>query len=214
MLSVQIRVVTRTEMFGLSPKVSHLAAPRGLRFNIDVARPPAGTTPGRFMNESNESSTRTQLVGWGFVVAQFVLIAALILTGQDDHWPIPGWLRLVSWALFVGGFVIMAAAALRLGWSLTPTPVPRTVGQLKTDGLYRWARHPIYSGLLVVVVAITLRSASLVTAAIAVAIIIFFNAKAAWEEGRLKDRYLGYAAYAARTPRFIPSIRSLVDRSG
>jgi protein-S-isoprenylcysteine O-methyltransferase Ste14 len=49
-----------------------------------------------------------------------------------------------------------------------------------------------------------LRSGSLITLAVGAVTVAFFNAKAAWEEKRLAERYPGYAAYAARTPRFIP----------
>ncbi len=159
------------------------------------------------MDHSDQPTSQTRIVGWGFVMAQFILLALLLASGSAQDWPVPGWLHAMSWVLFVLGMITMAAAAFRLGWSLTPTPLPRRVGQLKTDGLYRFARHPIYSGLLAVVVAIAIRSASFVTAGIAVAIVIFFNVKAAWEERRLSAHYDGYDEYAARTPRFVPSLR-------
>jgi protein-S-isoprenylcysteine O-methyltransferase Ste14 len=102
------------------------------------------------------------------------------------------------------GLVVIVVASLGLGTGLTPTPVPSLRGHLETGGLYRFVRHPIYTGVLAIVAGLTVRSGSYVTLAVAVATVFFFNRKAAWEEARLRERYDGYAEYAARTPRFVP----------
>lgn len=143
------------------------------------------------------------------MAVQFILIVALVVSGPGDSWPVPGWLLAVSWVLFGVGMLIMAVAALGLGTSLTPTPVPRSSGRLQTSGLYRFSRHPIYTGLLGVVAAIAIRSGNLVTLGLAAVTILFFHLKARWEEGQLASRYPGYEEYAARTPRFLPSMRLL-----
>lgn len=105
------------------------------------------------------------------------------------------------------GVVLVAAASLRLGRALTATPVPTQAGELVTHGLYRYMRHPIYSGVLLAVAGLTLRSGSVVTLVVAVATVVFFVVKSTWEERRLAERYEGYAAYAATTPRFVPRPR-------
>lgn len=142
-------------------------------------------------------------IGWAFVGAQFVLLATLILLPGRDHWPTPGWLSALGLVVVVTGVGLAAVAALRLGPALTPTPMPND-GGLVTGGLYRWVRHPIYSGVLLVVVGLTLPSGSVVTLVVGVITVAFFNFKAAWEERRLAERYPGYEAYRARTGRFIP----------
>jgi protein-S-isoprenylcysteine O-methyltransferase Ste14 len=71
--------------------------------------------------------------------------------------------------------------------------------QLRTGGLYRFVRHPIYSGLL-----LTMASGSgfrLPTLGLLVLLLIL---KARWEETRLTQRFEGYGNYASRTPRFVP----------
>jgi protein-S-isoprenylcysteine O-methyltransferase Ste14 len=145
--------------------------------------------------------------GWVFVGAQGVLLVALLLVPRQDHWPTPTWVEVVSVVLGGAGLVVAVGAALRLGSALTPTPVPSTTGQLTTDGLYRYVRHPIYSGVLLVTVGLVLRSGSVVGVAVGVALVIFFVVKARWEETRLARRYPEYAAYAARTGRFVPAPR-------
>jgi len=83
--------------------------------------------------------------------------------------------------------------------------VPRDGGQLRTDGPYAHVRHPIYTGVLLIVVGITVRSGSGLVLALAAVTVAFFHGKARFEEGLLAERYPEYPCYAARTPRFLPA---------
>lgn len=157
------------------------------------------------MDETGPSADRRRrLTGWAFVAVQVVVLVALVVLPGADDWPTPAGVEVVATVLVVGGLVLVAVAALGLGRSLTPTPVPVAHGQLVTSGLYRWVRHPIYSGVLAVVAGLVLGSGNLVTAAVGVATVVFFHVKAGWEEARLAERFPGYADYAAATPRFVP----------
>ncbi|MEM7342348.1 MAG: isoprenylcysteine carboxylmethyltransferase family protein [Actinomycetota bacterium] len=147
---------------------------------------------------------RRGVVGWVFVGVQAVLLGLLILLPGRDDWPTPAAVDTLGAIALVLGVVLVAAASLRLGRALTATPVPTRDGELITHGLYRYVRHPIYSGVLLAVVGLTIRSGSLITLAVAVTTVVFFVVKATWEEQRLAERYEGYAAYAASTPRFVP----------
>lgn len=146
-------------------------------------------------------------IGWTWVAGQVVLLVALVVLPGRDDWPTPTWVRTVAQVVFVAGIVVLVVASLRLGRALTPTPMPTSSGALQTGGLYRFVRHPIYSGVLLIVVGVTLRSGSVVTLAVAVATVVFFDRKARWEEARLAERFPDYAEYAARTPRFVPRPR-------
>jgi len=142
--------------------------------------------------------------GWLFVAAQAFLLVTLVALPGDDAWPTPTWIRLLGMIAVVGGVALVAVAALRLGPALTPTPIPTESGSLTTEGLYRFVRHPIYSGVLAAVVGVTVRSGSLIVLAVGLATIAFFHVKARWEEDRLTEHYPLYPAYAAVTPRFLP----------
>jgi protein-S-isoprenylcysteine O-methyltransferase Ste14 len=144
-----------------------------------------------------------RFTGWFFVAAQVVLLVALVVVPTGDVWPRPPWLLAISATLTLSGMVVIGVAAYQLGAALTPTPEPKTAGTLHTTGLYGVVRHPIYSGVLAVVVGLVVRNASAAGLALGVIAIAFFNVKAAWEERRLAERYESYAAYAAGTPRFI-----------
>lgn len=144
--------------------------------------------------------------GWALVVIQVGLLALLVALPVDEAWPTPRWVDLIAGALVVAGIAIVLVAARGLGRSLTPSPVPRDQGDLVTEGLYRYVRHPIYSGALLVVVGLVLRSGSLAVVATAAVLVVFFNLKARFEERKLAARYPDYGVYAASTSRFVPRV--------
>lgn len=129
-----------------------------------------------------------------------------MLPGRSD-WPTPPWFRTSGWVLMMAGFAVMGIASLRLGAALTPTPVPSGRGKLTTTGLYQYVRHPIYSGVLLIVVGLTMRSGSWMSLAIGIATVVFFDRKANWEEARLAETFDDYDNYMSRTPRFFPRPR-------
>lgn len=146
------------------------------------------------------------VIGWLWVGGQAVLLLALILLPNGQAWSRAGALGPVANVVFFGGLLIIGIAALRLGTGLTPSPVPTSLGQLQTTGLYRFMRHPIYTGVLITVVGMALRSGNWLHVAVAAVIFVYFDRKAAWEEGQLRSHYLGYHAYASRTAKFFPGI--------
>lgn len=156
--------------------------------------------------QTTNSESRRSMIGWMFVGVQAVLLVTLVLLPTGDRWPTPAALIVFGGVLIGLGLVGVAIAALRLGPSLTPTPVPTEAGALVTGGLYRFVRHPIYTGVLLIVAGLIIRSGSLLTLIVGLVTIWFFNVKAQWEEAQLSERYPDYQTYAAVTPRFIPRL--------
>ena len=147
---------------------------------------------------------RDTALAWLFVVVQFALLVLILVLPGGDAWPVPRWLDTFGFVVEVIGIAVLVMAILNLGRSLTPLPTPVPHGELRVGGLYRWVRHPIYAGIIALVVGATLRSASVAVAAASIALVGWFMLKARWEEQHLARRYEGYAAYAAHTPRFVP----------
>lgn len=145
-------------------------------------------------------------VGWVWVAGQAALIGALVLTPTAVHYPVPSWLRSAMTLVFWTGVVLAVTAGVFLGRALTATPVPTRGATLKTSGPYRFARHPIYTGVVLIVIAMAVRSGSVFGLLLGIVTIGFFHLKAAWEERRLRERFAGYAHYARQTPRFLPRI--------
>ena len=139
-----------------------------------------------------------------YVSAQAVLIAALVLAPRwADAWSVSVPVTIAGWCVAVLGLGLLLVAFPQLGRALTPLPEPRADGELTTSGLYRWVRHPIYSGVLAMAWGWTLAHLSWLTTVVAVTLTLLLNAKARYEEGLLRERYPDYAAYSQRTPRFV-----------
>jgi len=149
-------------------------------------------------------TARDTVVAWLFVIVQFVLLVAILLLPSGDAWGVPPWLDLFARVLEWVGAVVLVLGLVNLGRSLTPLPSPVAHGELRTGGLFRLVRHPIYAGIMALTIGVAIRSASPWVALAAAALIGWFMLKARWEEARLAVRYPGYRAYAARTPRFVP----------
>ena len=140
------------------------------------------------------------------VTGQFILIGILVLLPGRQDWPVPVALKLVCSIATVVGLAVMVIGATGLGRGLTATPLPNAHAKLRTGGLYRYVRHPIYSGLLLTMASITLASGSVPRLLTLGVLVLLLSAKARWEETRLTQRFEGYTDYAARTPRFVPRL--------
>jgi protein-S-isoprenylcysteine O-methyltransferase Ste14 len=150
-----------------------------------------------------------RLKGNLLVLGQFILIALLILV------PSSGLNTGVFATLLVGisltamfiGIVILGLSALALGKSLTAHPMPGKNAVLVTDGLYRFVKHPIYSGLILLSFGLTIAGGFFPHAIFFIALVVLLNYKASFEEKLLASTYAGYAEYSKKTGRFIPRLK-------
>ncbi len=156
------------------------------------------------MSLLSAGNRRDTTIVWGFVLGQFSLLAAILLLSSGSQWVAPRWVGSGARWLQLVGIVVLVVAVINLGRSLTPLPSPVAHGELRTGGLYRLVRHPIYTAIMALAVGSAARSGNAVIAAATVALIAWFMLKARWEETQLGVRYPGYRGYAARTPRFVP----------
>lgn len=164
---------------------------------------------GNALTASDSALTGDRRIGWLFVAGQFALLAVIIFvpdrTGPESltwDWSTTT-TSVLTWVTWLS-VAVMVVAALGLGRGLTPVPLPNEHAQLRTGGLYRFVRHPIYSGLLLFASAMAIKSGSVVVLGAAVALTVLISFKARWEERFLALRFPGYAEYADRTPRFVP----------
>jgi protein-S-isoprenylcysteine O-methyltransferase Ste14 len=159
----------------------------------------AGTRPAVRLRGSTEPGT---------VVLALVVIGAIVLVGRSILSPftIDGPLARLSGAFVLvvsTAFAIWARLALGSSWSVDPRAA--TDRGLRTDGPYAITRHPIYTGLL----GMLLGSALLGGLGQAI-VLVPTGLVIAWLKVRAEERLLlatfpdAYAAYRERVPQLIP----------
>lgn len=145
--------------------------------------------------------------GVGWVVLQSLVFGALVacvLLG-------PGWpegaespLRVAGIVLEACGAVLFALGVRGLGSAFTPFPLPLEDASLRRDGIYGRVRHPVYGGIIVFALGVSLWRSPL--AFVPTALLAgLFELKSRREEFWLAERYPDYADYRAATRRrFVP----------
>ncbi len=118
---------------------------------------------------------------------------------------LPSWLRLAGAPLAIAGLALFHAMFRHLGLNVTSTSAPRANATLVTTGPYRWIRHPMYSTVLILVIATALLTANVIFALSGFGMFLLLAARSAREEQRLVEKFGdAYRAYQQRTGRFLP----------
>jgi protein-S-isoprenylcysteine O-methyltransferase Ste14 len=146
-----------------------------------------------------------QRLGSALVALQVVLIVALAARAAPrffhDEAPTGAW--------------VLATAGAALGlWALywnrpgnfNVRPTPRAGGRLVQGGPYRWIRHPMYTALIACAGSAVWARPSPWDWLGAAALVAVLLVKAAFEERWMQVEHPGYAAYRARTWRFVPGL--------
>ena len=109
-------------------------------------------------------------------------------------------------ALFCGGIglVLVLVALLQLKTSLSPFPSPKKGTKLITGGVFVFARHPIYAGILFMAFGISVWLGSGYKLIISVLLYLLFFLKSRYEEQLLQETFPEYVEYKKHTGRFFP----------
>ena len=109
-----------------------------------------------------------------------------------------------SLVLATAGFIIIIIAVLQLNTNLSPFPTPVRNSKLLQNGVYAYARHPIYGGILLMAAGFGFYSSDAFRLLITAALLPLFYFKSRYEEELMKERFFEYAEYMTRTGRFFP----------
>lgn len=161
------------------------------------------------MKGTEEKKKRVQR-GWRdylLVMLQLILLGAFAW-GPAYLWPeilpkAPQWLAGIAVLL---GALLAGAAMWQLRGFLSPFPTPSSRGKLLTGGVFGLVRHPIYSGLLLLLGGFSLYQADVARLIITGLLLFLFYIKSRYEERQLKRAYPGYAHYRRHTGRFLPRL--------
>lgn len=151
----------------------------------------------------------------GTIYLLWVVIATSITAGmwlsgaQGSNLPSGAhWLRPVSLGMLALGLVLRWTAIATLGKSFSSNVAIHATQRVKRDGLYRWMRHPSYTGLLLCLYAVGVHTRnwiSMLVIALPTTAALLYRIHV--EEIALRDHFgREYVDYSRETKRLVPGI--------
>lgn len=136
------------------------------------------------------------------VALQLTFIAVLLLLGGAGV--------LADWRLFAGGLLFLLLI-LHAVWAMRVrhvrvAPEPHAGAELCQRGIYRWVRHPMYTGTLGGFACVAAGAGTLLAWGLWLGLAAVLWAKLRREERLWLARSAGYADYMRRTKRLIPFV--------
>ena len=138
-----------------------------------------------------------------FVGLQFILFAIYLFRFPTIDFAVPVWLQWTSLIFAIAGVNISVISLLALNRSLSPFPTPKQGAELIQSGIYKYVRHPIYTGILFFTFGFSLFSENTLRLIIFVSLLILFRFKAGYEEKLLQKKYPNYETYKKTTGMFL-----------
>lgn len=145
-----------------------------------------------------------------FVGLQFLIFLAWIPEVETWQFELSKNLHALALLCAVIGLVLVLVALLQLNTNLSPFPSPKKGANLVTGGVFAFARHPIYSGILFMAFGISVWLGSGYKLLISVFLFILFHLKSRYEEQRLTEAFPHYPVYRKNTGRFFPKFRGRI----
>lgn len=139
-----------------------------------------------------------------YVVVQTVLFMAFVFDIQFLSINSYYFLILSGIILLFLGAGIAGVALLQLNTNLSPFPTPKTNSKLITHGIYKYIRHPIYTGILFLGIGGSLVTASVYRILITLLLFVLFYFKSNYEEKQLLKKFIDYSEYKKTSGRFLP----------
>lgn len=138
------------------------------------------------------------------MVAQFGLFAAILVTLTRNTDPAVV-VRIVGAALVAAGIALGGAGLWLIRAKLTAMPAPLLGARLVESGPYRLVRHPIYGGVVLGFLGLSIGRGNVAAVLLSLLLVPFFVAKTTHEEKLLVGRFPEYVEYRNRVPRrFLP----------
>jgi protein-S-isoprenylcysteine O-methyltransferase Ste14 len=150
----------------------------------------------------------SMLVMWAAIVVAITAAEFIGHTAPATMFGGAHWLKLAAVVVLIAGLIVRWTAILSLGKAFSANVAIRGSQTIYQSGLYRWVRHPSYTGLLLVFVAIALHERNWMAAAILLPLTtaaVLYRIHV--EEAALHEAFgAEYEAYSKVTMRLIPGV--------
>lgn len=147
-----------------------------------------------------------KLTAYSLVVVQVIILGLLIFQNTETEYSFIQ-LNILGKVFQITGIVAILVSAYSIRRSLTAVPLPKQGGQLATNGLYRYVRHPMYTSVMVFSLGLAFSSGEIYKYLLVIALGVLFYYKSIYEEKHLVYKYSDYSKYSEKTPRFFPKLK-------
>ena len=141
-----------------------------------------------------------------FVLLQFALFVAFAFEVGSMRIYFPEILFWLGVVMLVLGALITLIAVLQLNVNLSPFPSPLPGSKLIANGVYKFIRHPIYTGIMMAFFGFAIIADSGYKLAITLTLSLLFYFKTIYVEKRLMEMFPDYSEYKQRSGRFFPKL--------
>ena len=118
------------------------------------------------------------------------------------------WIRVAAVGFLMLGLVIRFSAIVALGKAFSANVAIRETQTVRTTGLYRWMRHPSYTGLFLCLFAVALHTRNWIAFLVALVlptVALLYRIRV--EEAALRTHFgQEYIEYSGKTKRLLPGI--------
>ena len=159
------------------------------------------TTPTELTGPLGSPSRRRHLVTALLGIQLGLILLVVAPLGPTLLTPRPGLgLGLVALGAVVGGL-----GARGLGRDLRISPIPPSGGRLHRNGIYAFIRHPMYLGLILGALGVTLATGRLLALVGLVGLMALLGVKGRLEDVILERKFgWEYTVYSVRVPAIVP----------
>lgn len=142
-----------------------------------------------------------------FVGLQFLVFLVWFIPLEEWRFELSENMQILALIVAGTGLLIILIAFLQLNTNLSPFPSPKKGARLITSGVFAFARHPIYSGVLFMAFGLSIWLGSGYKLLVSVLLLLVFYFKSRYEESILQERFPEYVFYKRETGRFFPKFR-------
>lgn len=139
-----------------------------------------------------------------YVYVQFILLIIYLLHIDLVQINILNSIRYIGIVIVFIGSLTAIIAMLQLNDKLSPFPSTKSNATLITNGIYRFIRHLIYTGIILITLGYSFYSSSLYSIIISTLLYTLFYYKSSYEEQCLKISFPDYKSYQKKSDLFFP----------
>ena len=144
---------------------------------------------------------KQRLQSYFFVCVQFLCLIGFFFIGLEITFTF-----LTHIIIFLGCAILLWARQEMGKNNFRVQPIPKDSAQLITSGPFKYIRHPIYTALLLAMLAITINANTWIAYILWIMLFADLYFKLQFEEKFLKEKFPEYEEYIRRTKRLIPWI--------